>query len=262
VATSWSTSVAVPHSGPPPGRGGGWCFSSSGPIHLGMDVAKDAIPRSGCRPLRRRRCGICVGRARIWWPTDCALGSGSRRSYRVGGRLYRDGRAWIERHQRWLSSQRFDDMALPLTWAHYLVVVDSRDAELAAMEADLLGWQDGSCSPVRCIGRAAYRGIAELGALTSAAKVIDWRQFTTAPLFMGFTGAGAQRVIHRRDGPHGHITKTGNQVRPHRARGGRARLPAPSRHRRRRQGAPAAGRCGHRRPLVDRAAPAAAGTGG
>ena len=34
----------------------------------------------------------------------------------------------------------------------------------------------------------AYRGIAELTALTLAAEVVDWRRFATARAFMGFTG--------------------------------------------------------------------------
>lgn len=34
----------------------------------------------------------------------------------------------------------------------------------------------------------AYRGIAELTALTLAAEVVDWRRFPSARAFMGFTG--------------------------------------------------------------------------
>jgi transposase len=128
------------------------------------------------------------------------------------GRVYRDGRAWTQRHQRWLSGQRFDDTALQLTWAHYLAVLDSRDAELAAIEADLLAWQHREPFTDTVHRLASYRGIAELGALTLAAEVIDWRRFATAPLFMGFTGLVPSEYSTGGTIRRGHITKTGNQV--------------------------------------------------
>ena len=40
--------------------------------------------------------------------------------------------------------------------------------------------------PVARLG--CYRGIAELGALTLAAEVVDWRRFPAARAFMGYTG--------------------------------------------------------------------------
>ena len=42
----------------------------------------------------------------------------------------------------------------------------------------------------------AYRGIAELTALTLAAEVVDWRRFATARAFMG-QRAGPRRVLQR-----------------------------------------------------------------
>jgi transposase len=103
------------------------------------------------------------------------------------GRVYRDGRPWTQRHQGWLSRQRFDHPALQLTLAHHLAVLDSRDAELAAIEADLLGWQHREPFTDTVHRLASYRGIAELGALTLAAEVIDWRRFATGPLACGCT---------------------------------------------------------------------------
>jgi transposase len=54
------------------------------------------------------------------------------------GRVYREGKAWTMAHERWLLTQRFDDRALISTYHHYRAVLQARDAQIAAMEADLV----------------------------------------------------------------------------------------------------------------------------
>jgi len=57
------------------------------------------------------------------------------------GEVWRGGAtAWTVAHERWLVSQRFDDPALTATYGHYRAVLDARDAQLEAIEADLAGW--------------------------------------------------------------------------------------------------------------------------
>jgi transposase len=104
------------------------------------------------------------------------------------GRVDRAGACWTGKHQRWLGTQRFDDPQLQATFGHYRALVASRDAQVTAIEADLA--EAASKPPfadaVRRLG--AYRGVGQLGALSLAAEVGDWRRFAHAGAFMAFTG--------------------------------------------------------------------------
>jgi transposase len=71
------------------------------------------------------------------------------------GRVWGDGEQWTAKQEVWIRAQRFDERTLFADAVHRL---------------------------------AAYRGITELGALTLASEVCDWRRFPTAGMFMGFTG--------------------------------------------------------------------------
>ena len=64
----------------------------------------------------------------------------------------------------------------------------TRDAEVTAIEADLA---EAATQPpfADAVARlAAYRGVGQLGALSLAAEVGDWRRFAHAGAFMAFTG--------------------------------------------------------------------------
>jgi transposase len=100
-------------------------------------------------------------------------------------RIWRDGEAWTLKHERWLTGQRFDDPALQATYGHYRAVLAARDAELAALEADLAQWYIHGPFHQAVARLAAYRGVAQLAALTIASEVGDWRRFPTARTFMG-----------------------------------------------------------------------------
>jgi transposase len=117
--------------------------------------------------------------------------------------------AWTGKHEQWLTAQRFDNPALHATYGHYRAVLAARDAELAAIEADLRHWYTHGPFTDAVARLAAYRGIARLGALTIASEVGDWRRFPAARTFMGFTGLvpseySSGESIHR-----GRITKAG-----------------------------------------------------
>jgi transposase len=64
--------------------------------------------------------------------------------------------------------------------------LEGREAELAAIEAQLGSW--ATAEPLAgTVGRlGAYRGIAQLTGLTLAAEVMDWYRFASARAFMGF----------------------------------------------------------------------------
>jgi transposase len=102
------------------------------------------------------------------------------------GRPWRGGNAWTLTHERWLLSQRFHQPALAATYAHYRAVLQGRDAQLEAIQADLAVWYDAPPFADAVHRLSAYRGITRLGALTLASEVCDWRRFPRAAAFTGF----------------------------------------------------------------------------
>ena len=125
-------------------------------------------------------------------------------------RIWRGGQAWTVNHEQWLLGQRFDDAALRATYTHYRAMLVARDAELAAVEADLAYWYTHGPFVDAVARLAAYRGVAQLGALSIASEVGDWRRFATARAFMGFTGLVPSEYSSGESVHRGHITKAGN----------------------------------------------------
>jgi len=125
-------------------------------------------------------------------------------------RVYRGGTAWTHKHEAWLGAQRFEEAALAVTFGHYRATVLARDAALAAVEADLVPWQDHPLfvDPVHRLG--AYRGVTRMGALTLQAEVCDWRRFARAASLMGFVGLVPSEYSSGASTHRGHLTKAGN----------------------------------------------------
>jgi transposase len=124
-------------------------------------------------------------------------------------RIWRES-AWTLKHEEWMSRQHFDEPALRSTYTHYRAVLAARNAELAAIQADLAHWcHDGPFADA-VTRLAAYRGIAYVGALTIASEVGDWRRFPTARTFMGFTGLVPSEYSSGASVHRGRITKAGN----------------------------------------------------
>ena len=86
----------------------------------------------------------------------------------------------------------------------------ARDAELAAIEADLALWYDRVPFAAQVARLAAYRGVDRLGALTLASEVCDWRRFPRATAFMGFTGLVPSEYSSGESTRRGQVTKAGN----------------------------------------------------
>jgi transposase len=126
------------------------------------------------------------------------------------GRVWRDGENWTLKHRAWIAAQRFDDLALTTTLAHYRATLAAREAAVTSIEADLAGWftREPFDDPVARL--AAYRGITHLGALTLASEVCDWRRFPNAAAFMGFCGLVPSEYSSGERTQRGHITHAGN----------------------------------------------------
>jgi transposase len=83
-------------------------------------------------------------------------------------------------------------------------------AGLAAIEADLTHWYTQGPFAEAVARLRAYRGVADLGALTIASEVGDWRRFPAAATFMGFSGLVPSERSSGQTVRRGRITKAGN----------------------------------------------------
>jgi transposase len=127
------------------------------------------------------------------------------------GRIWRGATYWTRAHRDWIAVQRYGEPALAAAISYYRATLAVREAELAAIEAELIPWaqREPLAGPVARLG--CYRGIAELGALTLAAEVVDWRRFPAARAFMSFTGLVPSEYSSGERTRRGRITKAGSE---------------------------------------------------
>src|SRR5216683_1113821 len=104
-----------------------------------------------------------------------------------------------------------DLVRLAAAIAHYRGALDTRETELAAIEAALAPWalREPLAGPVARLG--CYRGIAELNGLTLVSEIIDWRRFACARAFMSYTGLVPAEYSSGERTRRGHITKAGSE---------------------------------------------------
>jgi transposase len=126
------------------------------------------------------------------------------------GRVWRSGSYWTQAHERWIAAQRFSEPAQGVALAHYRAALDTRRAELDAVEDELAVWADKPPLGEAVTRLGCYRGIAELTGLTLAAEVVDWRRFPSARAFMGFTGLVPAEYSSGERTRRGSITKAGS----------------------------------------------------
>jgi len=114
------------------------------------------------------------------------------------GQVFRDGDAWTLKHLEWLTSRRFSDRAVQATYDRYRAVATVRDADVAAVDADLQPWFDHELFH------------DQLGALTLVTEVCDWRRFSSAHHHMSFCGLVPSEHSSGNTTWRGGLTKTGN----------------------------------------------------
>jgi transposase len=160
-------------------------------------VAEEAV-----RDLCRARADMVIDRTRA--------------RHRLGkfllrhGRVWRGGENWTLKHHGWINQQRFDDTALTATFGHYQATLTAREAAVDAIDADVTAWHTRAPFADAVARLAAYRGITELGALTLASEVCDWRRFPTAAKFMAFCGLVPSEHSSGERTQRGSITHAGN----------------------------------------------------
>lgn len=174
-------------------------------LHRAGELVAIRIPtvaEEGVRDLCRTRADLVIDRTRA--------------RHRLGkfllrhGQVWRGGRNWTLRHEAWLGQLRFSDVALDQTYRHYRAALATLEANLEAVEADLATYYDDGPF-AEAVGRlGAYRGVTELGALTLASEVGDWRRFGRATAAMGFCGLVPSEYSSGERHSRGRITKAGN----------------------------------------------------
>ena len=127
------------------------------------------------------------------------------------GRVWRSGSYWTQAHEQWIAGQRFGEPALAAALGHYRAALDTRRAELDAIEAELAPWAARPPLAEAVARLGCYRGIAELTGLVLAAEVVDWRRFASARAFMGFTGLVPAEYSSGERTRRGSITKAGSE---------------------------------------------------
>lgn len=140
-----------------------------------------------------------------------------RMQQRLSALLLRHGRVWPGKkwtleHRSWVDRQRFGEDALQEALDFYRGGLEAREAELRAAEARLLAWAGREPLAAATARLGAYRGIAELTALTLAAEVVDWRRFPSARAFMGFTGLVPSEYSSGARARRGSVTKAGPEA--------------------------------------------------
>ncbi len=174
-------------------------------LHRAGELVAIRVPTGEQEAVR----DLCRARADL-------VGDRTRTRHRLGkfllrhDRVWRAGRAWTVAHEQWIGAQQFSDPALRATFGHYRAMLAAREAELAAVQADLAYWFTAGPFAAAVTRLAAYRGVAQLGALTIASEVGDWRRFATAGAFMGFTGLVPSEHSSGEAVRRGHVTRAGN----------------------------------------------------
>jgi transposase len=134
-------------------------------LHRAGELTAIRVPTEAEEAVR----DLCRARAAV-------VGDRTRIRHRLSKFLLRHDRIWRDKqwtlkHEQWLLCQQFDEAALRATYAHYRAMLIARDAELAAVDADLAYWFDHGPFADTVARLAAYRGVAYLGALTIASEV-------------------------------------------------------------------------------------------
>lgn len=160
------------------------------------------VAEEGVRDLCRARADMVIDRTRA--------------RHRLGkfllrhGRTWRGGANWTMKHEAWVRSQRFDEPALNEVLAHYRATLTAREEAVERIEADLRPRCERAPFAAQVHRMMAYRGVTELGGLTLASEVCDWRRFPTAGRFMAFTGLTPSEYSSGGRTSRGGITHAGN----------------------------------------------------
>jgi transposase len=216
-------------------------------VHLGVQnavIAPSLLPRRpGDRVKTDRRDAIQLARllrsgdlTPVWVPDqaqeslrdlvrarDDARVDSLRARHRQGKFLLRQGisappavgRSWSAKHQAWLNTLSFQEVAAQVTFDDYLASVRAAGERVRRLEAALVECAAEGCHRNLLRALQALRGVGFLTAVTIIAEVGDLRRFQRAAKFMAYAGLVPTEHSSGATRRRGHITKTGNRLLRH-----------------------------------------------
>ena len=120
-------------------------------------------------------------------------------------------RSWSQAHRAWLTSLDFERPSERIVFEDYLLAVEQREAQRAALDTELLAISQSEPWRERVGWLRCFRGIDTVNAMIFLSELYDVRRFPSAPSLMAFLGLVPSEASsgdhHRRGG----ITRAGNQ---------------------------------------------------
>lgn len=126
------------------------------------------------------------------------------------GLVWRETRAWTLKHRAWLRSLHLDLESQARTFEAYFRGLEEVEARLESLEQQVLDlggsetWK-AVVNNLRCL-----KGVDTLSALTMAVEAGDFRRFSSACAFMGYTGLVSREHSSGESVRRFGITKVGN----------------------------------------------------
>lgn len=119
--------------------------------------------------------------------------------------------SWSQAHRAWLTSLDFERPSERIVFEDYLLAVEQREAQRAALDTELLAISQSEPWRERVGWLRCFRGIDTVNAMIFLSELYDVRRFPSAPSLMAFLGLVPSEASsgdhHRRGG----ITRAGNQ---------------------------------------------------
>ena len=146
---------------------------------------------------------------------EAAVSDCTRARHRLSKLLLRrglpyDGRAWTERHRRWLLGLRFEHPAAQATFDDHLRALEGVEERLRTLERELALCAESedyseAVGVLRC-----FRGVDTVTAMTVLAELGDITRFGNARQLMAYLGLTPSEYSSGGRTQRGGITKTGN----------------------------------------------------
>ena len=219
----------------------------SSSLHLGVQnavIAPSLMPRRPGDPVKTdRRDAVQLSRllrsgdlTPVWVPDqakeslrdlararDDARVDGLRARHQLGKFLSRQGisappavgRSWSAKHQAWLNTLAFQEVAAQVTFDDYLASVRAAGERVRRMEAALVECAAEGRHPDLLRALQPLRGVGFVTAVTIVAEVGDLRHFQRAAEFMAYAGLVPTEHSSGATRRQGHITKAGNRLLRH-----------------------------------------------
>jgi transposase len=126
------------------------------------------------------------------------------------GIRFEDGRAWTERHRRWLSTLTLEWPAAQMTLLDAIGAVDVLEHRRERLERELIALLPGSPWATQVGRLRCLRGIDTLTAVGLSAEIADFARFAKAAQLMHYLGLTPSEDTTGEQRRLGSITKTGS----------------------------------------------------